>query len=112
MATEQHSEAAIVRRLWDIWSGGDLVAIDDLVDDGFTNFGIRRSGGRAGMRIIVWRIRGRPGVRMEDVRFGPLGFAACAPLVRGAGPTLGSIRSDCGGREGRWHRPTRHLRRP
>jgi ketosteroid isomerase-like protein len=49
--------AAIVRRLWDVWTGGDLAAIDQVVDDEFTNFGIRRTGGREGMRriITVWR---------------------------------------------------------
>ena len=57
MAIEQDN-GAIVRRLWDVvWNRGELDAIDDLVDDDFTNFGIRRSGGRAAMRhiVTVWR---------------------------------------------------------
>jgi ketosteroid isomerase-like protein len=49
--------AAIVRRLWDVWAGGEVADIDQLVDDDFTNFGMRRTDGRAGMRFIVsvWR---------------------------------------------------------
>jgi len=57
MAIERDS-AAVVRRFWDqVWNRGDLSAIDDLVDDDFTNFGIRRQGGRAALRYIVtvWR---------------------------------------------------------
>jgi ketosteroid isomerase-like protein len=57
MATEQDN-AAIVRRFWElVWNQGELAAIDDLVDDDFTNFGIRRPGGRAGVRhiVTVWR---------------------------------------------------------
>jgi predicted ester cyclase len=57
MAIEQDN-GAIVRRLWDVvWNRGELDAIDDLVDDDFTNFGIRRPGGRAAMRhiVTVWR---------------------------------------------------------
>jgi predicted ester cyclase len=49
---------AIVRRFMDlVWNGGELSAIDDLVDDDFTNFGVRRPGGHAAMRHIVtaWR---------------------------------------------------------
>ena len=55
--TTGQDNAVIVRRLWDVWTGGDLAAIDDLVDDDFTNFGIKRRGGRAGLRhiITVWR---------------------------------------------------------
>src|SRR5919205_4046309 len=55
--TTGRDTAAIVRRLWDIWTGGDLAAVDAVVDDDFTNFGIRRTDGRAGMRHIVsvWR---------------------------------------------------------
>jgi ketosteroid isomerase-like protein len=56
--TAEQDNAAIVRRFWDlVWNQGDLAAVDDLVDDEFTNFGIRRPGGRAGVRYIVtaWR---------------------------------------------------------
>ena len=40
-----------------MWNSGDLSAIDELVDDDFTNFGIRRPGGHAALRHIVtaWR---------------------------------------------------------
>jgi ketosteroid isomerase-like protein len=64
--TTGQDNAAIVRRLWDIWAGGDLAAVDDLVDDDFTNFGIRRPGGRAGMRhiVTVWRTA-FPDLRVE-----------------------------------------------
>ncbi len=57
MALEQDN-GAIVRRFMDlVWNGGELSAIDDLVDDDFTNFGVRRKGGHAGMRhiVTVWR---------------------------------------------------------
>lgn len=57
MAIEKDS-AAVVRRFWDlVWNRGELSAIDELVDDDFTNFGIRRSGGQAGLRhiVTVWR---------------------------------------------------------
>ena len=57
MGTEQDN-GAIVRRLFDrVWNGGDLSAIEDLVDDQFTNFGVRQPGGHAAMRHIVtaWR---------------------------------------------------------
>jgi predicted ester cyclase len=57
MAAEQDN-AAIVRRFWDlVWNSGDLTAIDGLVDDHFTNFGIARPGGHAALRHIVtaWR---------------------------------------------------------
>ncbi len=53
MGTEQDN-AAIVRRLFErVWNGGDLSAIEDLVDDQFTNFGVRQAGGHAAMRHIV-----------------------------------------------------------
>lgn len=57
MAFEQDN-GAIVRRFLDLaWNRGELSAIDDLVDDNFTNFGVRRKGGHAGMRhiVTVWR---------------------------------------------------------
>ena len=57
MSAEQDS-AAVVRRFWDlVWNNGDLAAIEELVDDDFTNFGIRRPGGHAALRHIVtaWR---------------------------------------------------------
>ena len=57
MALEQDN-GAIVRRLFErVWNGGDLSAIEDLVDDQFTNFGVRQAGGHAAMRHIVtaWR---------------------------------------------------------
>src|SRR6266496_6221036 len=57
MAFEQDN-GAIVRRFLDlVWNHGELSAIDDLVDDNFTNFGVRRKGGHAGMRhiVTVWR---------------------------------------------------------
>ena len=65
MGTEQDN-GAIVRRLFDrVWNGGDLSAIEDLVDDQFTNFGVRRPGGHAAMRHIVtaWR------TAFPDLRF-------------------------------------------
>jgi ketosteroid isomerase-like protein len=66
MAAEQDN-AAIVRRFWDlVWNHGELSAIDDLVDDDFTNFGITRPGGHAALRHIVtaWRTA-FPDLRME-----------------------------------------------
>jgi predicted ester cyclase len=57
---------AIVRRFTErVWNDGDLSAIEDLVDDQFTNFGVRRPGGHAGMRHIVtaWR------TAFPDLRF-------------------------------------------
>jgi len=57
MGVEQDN-ATTVRRFFDlVWSKGELSAIDDLVNDDFTNFGIRRPGGRAAVRHIVtaWR---------------------------------------------------------
>ena len=57
MALEQ-DRGAIVRGLFErVWNDGDLSAIEDIVDDDFTNFGIRRPGGQAAMRHIVtaWR---------------------------------------------------------
>jgi ketosteroid isomerase-like protein len=69
MAGEQEN-AAIVRRFWDlVWNNGDLPAIDELVDDDFTNFGIRRPGGHAAVRRIVtaWRTA-FPDLRMEVQR--------------------------------------------
>ena len=57
MALEQDN-GAIVRRFMNlVWNDGELSAIDDLVDDDFTNFGVRRPGGHAAMRHIVtaWR---------------------------------------------------------
>ena len=56
--TVEQDNAATVRRFWDlVWNKGELSAIDDLVDDDFTNFGIRRPGGRAAVRhiVTVWR---------------------------------------------------------
>jgi ketosteroid isomerase-like protein len=66
MATAQDN-AAIVRRFWDlVWNSGDLTAIGRLVDDDFTNFGIRRPGGHAALRYIVtaWRTA-FPDLRMQ-----------------------------------------------
>jgi hypothetical protein len=57
MAAEQ-GNAAVVRRFWDqVWNNGELPAIEELVDDDFTNFGIRQPGGHAALRHIVtaWR---------------------------------------------------------
>ena len=57
MAAEQDN-AAVVRRFLDlVWNNGELSAIEELVDDDFTNFGIRRPGGHAAVRHIVtaWR---------------------------------------------------------
>jgi predicted ester cyclase len=57
MAVEQDN-GAVVRRFLDlVWNRGELAAIEDLVDDEFTNFGVRRKGGHAGMRhiVTVWR---------------------------------------------------------
>jgi ketosteroid isomerase-like protein len=66
MAAEQDN-AAVVRRFWDlVWNNGELPAIDELVDDDFTNFGIRRPGGHAALRRIVtaWRTA-FPDLQME-----------------------------------------------
>ena len=66
MAAEQDN-AAVVRRFWDlVWNNGELPAIEELVDDDFTNFGIRRPGGHAALRYIVtaWRTA-FPDLRME-----------------------------------------------
>lgn len=57
MAAEQDNPA-VVRRFWDLaWNSGELLAIEELVDDDFTNFGIRQPGGHAALRHIVtaWR---------------------------------------------------------
>jgi len=57
MATEKDG-AAIVRRFWDeVWNRGELSAIENLVADDFTNFGIRRPGAEAALRhiVTVWR---------------------------------------------------------
>jgi ketosteroid isomerase-like protein len=57
MATDQDN-AAVVRRFWDlVWNKGELPAINELIDDDFTNFGIRVPGGHAAVRHIVtaWR---------------------------------------------------------
>jgi predicted ester cyclase len=57
---------AIVRRLFErVWNGGDLAAIEDLVDDQFTNFGVRQPGAHSAMRHIVtaWR------TAFPDLRF-------------------------------------------
>ena len=66
MAAEQDN-AAVVRRFWDlVWNNGELPAIEELVDDDFTNFGIRRPGGHAAVRYIVtaWRTA-FPDLQME-----------------------------------------------
>jgi ketosteroid isomerase-like protein len=66
VAAEQDN-AAVVRRFWDlVWNNGELTAIDELVDDDFTNFGIRRPGGHAALRHIVtaWRTA-FPDLQME-----------------------------------------------
>jgi ketosteroid isomerase-like protein len=66
MALEQDN-GAIVRRLCErVWNDGDLSAIEDLVDDDVTNFGVRRPGGHAAMRHIVtaWRTA-FPGLRHD-----------------------------------------------
>ena len=57
MTTEQDN-GAVVRSFWErVWNGGDLSAIEDLVDDQFTNFGVQQPGAHAAMRHIVtaWR---------------------------------------------------------
>ena len=57
MAVEQDNGTIVRRFLERVWNGGDLDAIKDLVDDQFTNFGVRQSGAHAAMRHIVtaWR---------------------------------------------------------
>ena len=65
MATEQDN-GAVVRRFFErVWNNGDLSAIEDLVDDQFTNFGVRQPGAHAAMRHIVtaWR------TAFPDLRF-------------------------------------------
>jgi predicted ester cyclase len=65
MAAEQDN-AAVIRRFWDlVWNNGELSAVEELVDDDFTNFGIRRPGGHAAVRHIVtaWR------TAFPDLRF-------------------------------------------
>jgi predicted ester cyclase len=66
VAAEQDN-TVIVRRFWDlVWNNGDLTAIAELVDDDFTNFGIRGPGGHAALRHIVtaWRTA-FPDLRMD-----------------------------------------------
>ena len=57
MALEQDNGAIVRRFFEEVWNGGDLSAIEDLVDDHFTNFGNRLPGAYAAMRHIVtaWR---------------------------------------------------------
>ena len=57
MALEQDNGAIVRRFFEEVWNGGDLSAIEDLVDDHFTNFGNRLPGAHAAMRHIVtaWR---------------------------------------------------------
>ena len=57
MPLEQDNGAIVRRFLERVWNGGDLSAIEDLVDDQFTNFGVRQPGGHAAVRHIVtaWR---------------------------------------------------------
>ena len=65
--TAEQDNATVVRRFWDLaWNGGELSAIEELVDDDFTNFGIRRPGGHAAVRHIVtaWRTA-FPDLQME-----------------------------------------------
>ena len=85
MALEQDNGAIVRRFLERVWNDGDLSAIEDIVDDDFTNFGVRRPGGHVAMRHIVtaWRTafpgRGRadqPVTMRADARVGrarPLG---------------------------------------
>ena len=57
MSLEQDN-GAIVRGFFErVWNDGDLSAIEDLIDDQFTNFGVRQPGGHAAVRHIVtaWR---------------------------------------------------------
>jgi len=73
--TAAEDNAAVVRRYRDlVWNNGEVPVIEELVDDDFTNFGIRRLGGHAALRHIVtaWRTafprpaRGaRPGLRRQ-----------------------------------------------
>jgi hypothetical protein len=101
MAAEQDN-AAVVRRFWDlVWNNGELPAIDELVDDDFTNFGIRRPGGHAALRsptclsrskrrspaVTPWRTGGARhapgGVPAGDrARPGPGRDAASRPVLR------------------------------
>jgi ketosteroid isomerase-like protein len=63
----ERDNVAIVRRFWDlVWNKGELASIGELVDDDFTNFGIRRPGGHAALRHIVtaWRTA-FPDLQME-----------------------------------------------
>jgi predicted ester cyclase len=65
MASEEDN-GAVVRWFWErVWNGGDLSAIDDLVDDHFVNFGVRQPGAHLAMRHIVtaWR------TAFPDLRF-------------------------------------------
>ena len=77
-APVEQDNAAVVRRFWDlIWNKGELEAISELVDDDFTNFGIRRPGGHAGVRRIVtaWR------TAFPDLHYEILEEIACGDTV-------------------------------
>jgi predicted ester cyclase len=65
--TVEQDNAAVVRRYWDlVWNKGELSAVDELVDDEFTNFGIRQPGAHAAVRHVVtaWRTA-FPDLRIE-----------------------------------------------
>jgi hypothetical protein len=88
MAAEQDN-AAVVRRFWDlVWNSGDLPAIEELVDDDFTNFGIRQPGGHAALRHIVtaWR------TAFPDLHIQIQEGVTNADLHRGALPNPDAVR--------------------
>lgn len=65
--TVEQDNAAVVRRYWDlVWNQGELSAVDELIDDEFTNFGIRQPGAHDAVRHIVtaWRTA-FPDLRVE-----------------------------------------------
>ena len=68
MAVEQDN-GAIVRRFMDlVWNRGELSAIDDLVDDDFTNFGASTSC-RYSCRTIGCRNKRRTIFRFGRIRW-------------------------------------------
>jgi predicted ester cyclase len=65
--TVEQDNATVVRRYWDlVWNQGELSAVDELIDDEFTNFGTRQPGAHAAVRHIVtaWRTA-FPDLRVE-----------------------------------------------
>jgi hypothetical protein len=87
--TAEQDNAAVVRRFWDLaCNSGELPAIEELVDDNFTNFGIRQPGGHAALRHIVtaWR------TAFPDLHIQIQEGVTNADLHRGALPNPDAVR--------------------